>query len=347
MKGRYESFHGGDPEDSFNHAITALHTAAKTSTAPDDHRNLALAYSDLGSYQYSKGADPSAAFLAALDATDRTIELNPDYSLPYFLRGFSLWGLAGHAIRVKEDPEPFFDQAVASYAHGLTIPPENAPAHAEIANILQMRAGWELDQDLSPVDTLDAAFSWVDQGLEINSNLSTLYLMRGQLKLLEGRWLMIASASPKASFEESRSALETAIEKLPDEAANFRALAELHASRAEWLGEPDRPCEEEAEQGLAATAKALEIDPNLAAALAVRAQLLLLKSKAAPDENARSDLWALARAAMEHALELNPMIRSERPSLITELDMEQEEPETGDPKKPLSKRSGPSGSVVG
>jgi serine/threonine-protein kinase len=69
-------------------------------------------------------------------------------------------------------------------------------------------------------------------------------------------------------------------------------------------------------EGLKQVELALRLDPSLAHAHAIRGGLLLARARRTEDSGARREALSQARAALAHALELNPLLRREyEPSL--------------------------------
>jgi serine/threonine-protein kinase len=88
----------------------------------------------------------------------------------------------------------------------------------------------------------------------------------------------------------------------------------LELARVHWrLAEASPPAEASTSvtEGLAQVAKALQLDPDLAPAHALRGALLLIQARTVREAERRLDTLHQARTALARALALNPLLRRE------------------------------------
>jgi serine/threonine-protein kinase len=131
-------------------------------------------------------------------------------------------------------------------------------------------------------------------------------VLTADLRLLEAAWARRQGRDDGPALSRALEGAKTAAAASPYADA-YRALASVYLALAET--HPDRATPDPVAAGLAHAASALRLAPDLAEAHSVRGRLLLARARAARGASPNPADARLARAEIERALALDPLLR--------------------------------------
>ncbi|MEW6367653.1 MAG: protein kinase [Acidobacteriota bacterium] len=342
-KGYYQMERGQDPRESFRQAIHCLEGAVSLDPRVHSHAdNLGIAYRVLGKYEMQHGLDPDSSFRHAVDAFGKAIEINPANVSVYSNLGNVFLNRAAYQSEIGVDVRPTLDSAIRNYSKAIQLNPSITPPHHNSGSAYVQLAEYGLQTGQDPRKGLELARMHVRNSLLISAYSATLVLMGrtyvadaayelkhrlpfnaaargrkwlqealsknpkeadahrylGRLELLQARWQIKNSKDPRPYFERARAALNNALALDPD-AENYTTLADVYRWKVQW-----RPSLTDVQSGLDMVEKALSVNPNLAAAHAIRGSLLRVQSQLTGDAAAEQE----ARESLRRAWDINPRL---------------------------------------
>jgi serine/threonine-protein kinase len=301
LKARWQMEHGQDAIPTLQRCIEDKTVAAEAGN-PNELAMLGNAHYLVATVLVDRGRDPSEHVQAALQACDEALELDAERGFPWIIRALAFYPAARFDRLNGRDPRDTVAEAVEAMERGLELDPTNAEGFAERALLLAERARWEVDEGGSPLVTVAGAESSVQRAIKLNPAQVLSYRARGDLALLEARWRLAAGQDARSALERAEVAAERMLEVRPGDAEGYRLRAEAALVKASQADETARP--RAIEQGLEAVTRALEVNPRLAPAELIRAELLELRARLVGSEDDRR----AARAARARAAELNPLL---------------------------------------
>ncbi len=312
LLGRTRAGRGLAAEAAYRESIEGYSTAAVGATNPEVFRNLALVQTDLGDYLLSRGEDPRPVYQEAVASAERAIGLNPTYGLPQLVRGMAFEGLARYAARTGGDPGSAAGEALRSCAEAARLRPGLSEAWLRAAQITLFEAAAAVRERRDPRPLVASTRGSLRQARAVDPTSLDADLIQVRLDTLLARWRAARGESPERSLATALALLDRACAD-SDRSECQLVRAELQIERAAWALRHGGSAAQLIEAGLAATARVLAVNANLAEAHALRAQLLSLQATAAPD----STTAAAAQAALARALGLNPLLAGELTDLST------------------------------
>ncbi len=301
--GRHRAAHGGEAIPAFEHSISSYADAAKNSSDPEIFRNLALVQTDLGDALLGKGGDAESLYRKALVSADRAINLNPDYGLPQLVKGLAYLGLARAARLDGEDPSPALNQArqVLHEAQELRPDLEEIALHLIEADLEQ--AEYQIEQGVSPKVALSSVLEALDSEPASDSLDRKRLKIRGYICAAD--WEIKGERRPHKLLEEVTRLGKEVFDSGESGAEDALALARIHLLKASLLREDVDVARQEIADGLEMASAALKINPLLAEAEGVRAELMWRLYQL----TGYSEDLSLVREAMKKANQLNPKLR--------------------------------------
>jgi hypothetical protein len=272
----------------------------------------------LARYEWDVGADPAGSIEGALDAYRSAIAKNSIFVHAHgnvaIVRVFE----AECALQRGEDPGEMVRDAIAASRRALGLKPDHYQAYINIAHAHFVKGRYLLNDDLDPGASVAEGVAAIEKALEINPNDAMSHYILGRLLLLDGRWDKSRGHDPTASFERADGALEEATRLDPASWQYYLEIATIERSRAEWLVDRGEPRDEPIDLGLAWVEKSLAINAELADALGLRGELLLMKAALEPASAKRAELLRRAEESFSRAIETNPNLSRTYEPLLTE-----------------------------
>ncbi len=293
MLGRHEMEHGVDPGPSLHHAIDAFGQAIKINASnPSVYNNLGNVYLNLASYQSGVGVDVRPTLDSAIQNYSKAIQQNPSIPPPHVNCGTAYLQLAEYEIQTGQDPRKDLELARKHLRDDLLITTYSRTL-ARMGRTYLVEAAYEMKRHL-PFNAVARGRKWLQDALSKNPKEVEAYRNLGKLELVQARY----SNGPEPYFERARAALNTAIALDPD-AENYTALADVYRWQIQW-----RATLRDVQTGLEMAGKALALNPNLAAAYAIRGSLLRVRSRITGDPAAEQE----ASESLRRAWSLNPRL---------------------------------------
>ncbi|HEX6737895.1 MAG TPA: hypothetical protein VF310_06485, partial [Vicinamibacteria bacterium] len=273
------------------------------------YNNLGLVYWTRAQTQLQRGRDPSATLEDARRTLARALELNPKG--PYALRAMAGLEMVGARYELWRggDPRPPLQRAREHAQRAVEAKPDYANGFAAWGQVEGLQAEYLLDHggDLGP--SLAAGRQAFARALAINADATDAFLGTIRLEVAAARAAQIQGASPRAHFDAADRAARRLQAAAPADPDTSVATALLHRWRAEWKLAQRQDAAPDIERGLAAAEQALGINAREAEGKALAAALHLLAARQARDEPTRLREAGRARALLQEAFELNPLLR--------------------------------------
>ncbi len=303
LRARFERDHGGDAAPWFERANEMHRQAiARWPNYAYALRNLATNLVEQADHEAQRGRDPRRLLAEAVDLFASVLEENPGSASTLNALGNAYWSLAESELDAGGDPDKPSRQAIDVFTRARRV--VDAPVFAYgIASVHLLRAEVLLDNAGQAGDELAAARA----ALEVAEAPPYFRLPRARLGLLTGRWQAGLGRSPEETFDSTRRELEGILAAGVDEPELELTLAEVCRRHAAWRLARGRPATALIAAGLETAAQALDRDPELAAALAIRGALHLLAAEAADSASIRRARAGEALAALDAAYRINPI----------------------------------------
>ena len=292
---------GRDPRPAFGRAVESLQRAVELSPgfapARDD---LGYAWERTAKYELQRGLDPTSALKRAIASYRTALELTPDAANVHNNLGIALLRRALWVGATGADPTGDLDAAEASLRRALEIDSNYANAYANLGFVLHSRAVALAAQGRDPGSAIAQARSVFARAHAINPALAWSWPELAGLELTAARWAHHHGASQERPMAAAETAVRTAIRLNDRNAVAWQRAAECDLERA--LSDRGSDRQRDVRRGLERAGRALGLNPDLADALLVRAQLLYLSDT----DTAQSA--AKASRQLARAVELNPLL---------------------------------------
>ncbi|MCG6962384.1 MAG: protein kinase, partial [Acidobacteria bacterium] len=270
--------------------------------------NLGVAYWTQGHFEVSRGIDPSKALIAGSRALQRALEANPNDWAAYNNLGLIQNDLATYRLAAGDDPKVELDKAFSYFQSSLSISSDSASTYTNLAGAHSLDAEAELARGADPSQSIAATRQAHQKATTINPDDAEAWLILGQAEVVGCRWLVRQGGSPSPGSARALRALGRAISINPRYVEALSAKAEANRILAEWQAGRHLANADAIRNGLAAAGRALRANPEWAAALAEKGRLLLLAAGTATSTRERHTMATSARASLQRAIELNPML---------------------------------------
>jgi hypothetical protein len=297
-----EAAHGGDPAPEWDLATAGYRRAIALAPGYSDaYVDLGTVFAGRADYEQHRGGDPRPSVAEAIASHAKAIELKADNSMAWLDIGVA-WSIQAEWERAKGiDCAPSVDAEVRANRKVLELKPDYVYGYDNLAAAWYLLGLQRLDRGLDPSDLVGQGRAILAAGRKLDANDAYNAQFGARLELIAARYAL-AGADAAARFTDAEAGIARALALDPENADAYVVAAEIQRWRAEWRkrrGESTAPA---IASGLDAAARALTINPELAQAHAVRGALLALSGK--PED---------ARASLQHALALNPLLARDYP----------------------------------
>ncbi|EPX55259.1 hypothetical protein D187_009466 [Cystobacter fuscus DSM 2262] len=307
-KGNHQWEHGGDPRESYAQAEHHLLQAARSDPAYlFAHMNLIDVYSQRAEYELSRGRNPQEDVNKALQAGERALSLDGNYVLALNQLALAELKLARYLVDSGGDPRPWLERMFQHLERSVSINPRfgRTSLYRAMGHLLEvehaMRDGGE------PTAVLEAGRRALAEANRLDCVWVECRLVSARMALAEAVWAKRRGRPEASLLQQALAEARRAVEMYPL-AETHQLLARVHWRLAEAL--PPGKARPSITEGLTQVDLALRLDPNLAHAHALRGALLLNRARTMPEPE-RLDTVRQARAELERALALNPLLRRE------------------------------------
>ncbi len=306
-QGRYQRERGQDARTAFQEASRHFEQAAQVDPKYlYPLANQVTVYQALASLSLSQGVDPEAEVKRALEAAERGLSVDPNY---YWTMNAAAQAELTHArylIQAGRDPREAIEGARRYLARSLSVNPAHRRTHLWQAMSFTLEATHALQEGHDPGVAIGLGRQAVERAIQ-DAACSDCEIERARVELVAAAWDQRQGRRGTALLQ-ALNAARRAVALYPYYEAH-QQLANVYWRLAETS--PPGEARTAVTEGLKQVALALQLDPGLAQAHAIRGGLLLVRARQEPNAEARRELLVQARAALSRAVELNPLLRRE------------------------------------
>jgi len=309
QRATYERVHGLASEASYAGALEALQNGLSKASSPDILRALAWVEMELAQLRLAEGREAGESLQKAASWLDRAETEGPGSSETRYFSG-SL-----HLLRAADDrmrgtsPQQELGAAVRSLEDGLSTSAEDRHrGHVGVCQAALAEGTWWVEHGRSPEAACARGRAACQRALALRPDLAEGLRALALVELTWARWEAQRGLSPLDSIAKAAALLERATGSNPADAETRLAIAACILQRAAWRLEAGDPVDDDLAAGLEAAGRVLELNPRLALAELVRANLYDLQARAATNPTAVADARRLRDEARTRALELNPRV---------------------------------------
>jgi serine/threonine-protein kinase len=320
LRGEYEALHGEDPRPSYRAASEQEKRSIEL--FPNGFRawnTLGNAYESNGQWEMVHGLDPTDSLTRALEAYRKVEALAPTLSYGYANECvIELYWAQFHRLRGLE-PSPHLDRAIAACERAIAVDGTWTGARSNLAWVYDELAAWQLEHEIDPLPALARSRAALQGALRPGSEFTDPLNALCESHILEGRWAAAHGRDPRPAFAAAQATGRRALAVSGGEAVDtLRILAELDRHRAESQARRGASVAADVRDGLAQAARALQLNPRLALAMAEAGALHLLDARAAGDARARASAAERAQKALQSALDIDGNLQREYRPLLDE-----------------------------
>lgn len=317
-KGNHQREHGGDPRAAYAEAERHLTQAARVDPKYlFAYANLVELYTAMAWYELGQGRNPQADVEKALQAGQQALSLDGNFFGTLNPLAQVELISARYLLDSGGDPRPAVEQALRYLERSLARNATSAQSHLSRAIAHLVMVEHASREGLEPHAALEAGRRALAEALRYGPGLVECRLVGSKLDLAEAAWAKRSGRPVLPLLQRALSEARRAVEMYPYFETHLQ-LARVHARLVETL--PPGEASTSLTEGLAQAEKALQLDPNLAPAHAVRGGLLLARARTMREAARRLDTLREARAELARALELNPLLRREYEETVREAE---------------------------
>jgi serine/threonine-protein kinase len=277
---------GRDPAQLLSAAIASYRASmALDPNLLGPYNNLAIVLQTRGQHEMTNGIDPSATFAQALVTLDSLLQRAPGLLPALYNRGLVLAGRGRYKLMIGDNPGPDLDAAVGCLQNALTADPGDPETMALLAGTHLAMAEHAQTRGDPAGASLAAAERLLRQASTIDPDLCDIHLLTGQAAILLARNKR-GEQQRLAAIEQARSALAQTALCDPSLATAHLELARADYWHAHWSTPSSQERAAACSSGIDAAGRALDLNPGMAEALALRGTLKLMLAGSAADSDA-------------------------------------------------------------
>jgi serine/threonine protein kinase len=304
----YKLKRGLDSNPDLNAAVKNYTDGLRqNSNSPILHEGLALAYLDMAKDEIERGIVPDKSFDRSIQEYGEGIKKGGKESYSAFNRGLAYSSRAEYKVRIGQDPNPELDLAAADFQSILARHSELTSSFLQLAAIRFLRARYDFAREKDPTAELKRARDELNRYLATDNSSAEAFLVYGRIECLAAMWAMKKKSNPDPFFDQAIGKIEKSIQLNRQECDAHLELASIYRWRAQWTNRGGKSAAKWLAAGLEETLNAEKINPRKSETFAIRARLLMLKSRETSDP-------ALSKEAddmLNRALEANPFLKAE------------------------------------
>ena len=305
-RAEYLQNRGKDPRRDFLKADEYYQKAIEINSMREQpHIGRGAVWFYLARDSWNRGGDPNGDLERAEEAYHKALELKPNNHYALNNLGHIDGIRAYHALMEGRDPSAFINRSMEVHEKVLAMKKGVNFALIRLSELHLIKARYLYQQGQDPRTALQQAIAQTDAALANNIRQYEPHLIQGQARTLEGIWLLENAMEWDTSFQKAHESLKMALKINATELTILLALGEWtqYCAAQPNLRNPIR--QKYLDEGLSYIQHALEVNPNLAHAMALKGLLLLIKSEH-QQHPSQDDNAALAVNWLKDALKLNP-----------------------------------------
>lgn len=307
FKAMYEADNGMDPRASVATGVQHFARAAKEDPSyMGAYTNAMNILSVREAYDFAHGRDPRADVKQALERAAKAAELDPKWLPLLNNRGWNELIEAQYDDAALIDPSAALERTEASFQASLDITKEEADTHFGMGLAKYTRALYLIRKGEAAQKELNEARTSLVRASELDAQDPAIRAALARLLMTIARRSAPPDPEHKLLLDEASKVLAEGLRVNPRHAPLHTAQAELHiiAAQDKLAAKADA----ELAQGLEETEKALAINPTHALAHAAKGALYALRASRQTDAARRDEDHRAARASLEKALAINPLL---------------------------------------
>lgn len=316
-RAEYKIQTGDDPQEDLKTALQALGKILEiTPNYYQAHGNLGYTNVLLALYQVIHGLDPRNSLERAMKDLQIAVEKGNATIVNFDWFGIAFLQKAEYERLRGLDPSKSLQGAMNQFQKSCDLNPKAADEFGGICSAYLGQAylkqgSFMLSRREDPEKALQQADAFLQQALAINPQHFLTLRLRAETDLLRGRWEMSRHRSPSTSFEVASSGFQRSAGVNPRDTETWADMAQLCLWRAEWkTGDGALPAQEDVDQGLEMTGKALEVNPQMARALVIRGELCRMQERLVQDPEKRKEWNQRSSDAFQKAGRINPLLKA-------------------------------------
>ncbi len=316
--GKYQIQNGGPAKETFGLSLQSCQKALRNNPGLGDlYVNVGEIYLQLGEYEMKKGGDPTESLTKAVENCRLGKKITKTDSLADNVLGLSYQMFGEYELFKGKDPGRYFHQALEHFQTAVKIQPDYADAYVNLAETYRFIT-IQSKQPSSILHLLGKAKSYNAKAIQITPTHPDYYRQKAYVYLEEAKWQIVNRKSPEAAFLAAQDSVEKSIQLNPNNPESYLAAAELHRWKAEW--HPHSRAAQDVDQGLEMIEKAIQINPQMAKALAIQGVLYVQKFRLENKQEAREMAAKRALEALKNALSLNRHLALEYQTYLQEAE---------------------------
>ncbi|AUX42301.1 protein kinase [Sorangium cellulosum] len=305
-RGRHESLRGLDPEASFARARARCDHVLALDPGFGSARSSRLI---TGIYEAEHlvraGRSPEEVVQQTQLRIDAMRQVDPSWTWAPYWRVWLNHALALHALDAGADPGPALARAQASARE---MAPDAATFPEELRVMLAMlEARVRLARGEDPAPAIQVVRETLDRAIAEEPWDVSDRVRRAEAELLAFQWSADRGRPDAARLDAALAPLGPLLGEPRADPRLYVALAEIHEARAALRAGRREDTSAEIAEGLRRAGEALALNPRSDRALAAQGGLWFLRAAAAPDGAARGEAALRAVAALEAAIQANPL----------------------------------------
>lgn len=302
---QYKFSQGKDPSTVLESAVASFQKAVEIANLWVAYSNLGLSWHTQAEYEMMHGRDPIPSLNRSIEAFRTGLRLHPDHPLFQNNLGYVLRRKAAFELEQGMDPQSDVQASIAALQKSIEVDPKGALAYGNLAIVYNVQSAWQVTKGMDPATTLNLARSALSKTMELNRYLygHPDFPQACAVDLIAARWAIRQGGDPVQFLQQMKEALKASIAMNPQNASAYFSMADTLRTEAEWRISNRESANREIEQALENVIKALQVNPEMAEAMALEGNLLLLRTKT---RGGNSSSISQAVALLEKALERNP-----------------------------------------
>lgn len=310
-RGVWQRNHGIDPSNTHSLGRAACNRAIAAEPRRDYYGMLAMLEVSSAVYDGDHGRDPEPSFERA-EASLRAALAIADDQLDHYTLAHLFIRRAHYRWHHGVDPAPAIAQGLATLTTVTVRDAARADTWAAITDLLALRARMELAQHRDIAPTLTEARAALEKAFAAHRTFELAIRARMELAAVAAEAQLASGGDPSFELAGLGADVQHLRNLHPADGRIHRMACRAELISARWRLARRRSAGAELTRAAAAAARARDIDPTDAHALALSAEIELLRGTAdrAPDDV--HDRTALDRGAAfaERALQIDPLLVS-------------------------------------
>lgn len=300
---------GIDVAPSVENAIDVANRAiALDPTSPIGPYTKALPYVVVAEQRIKMGKSPQEQIGLATQAAEASRTLAPKAALPQHLlcrikRVQALYDIVSGAQATES-----IGKALQCAHDSEALAADASETHESLGGAYLLEAMYSLRNGQNPTSAVEHARKAFGRAIEKDAAGPSARIDLARVEVIAIRWALAEHKISATMFDAARKPLAPLLSEECDDPRIYEIVAEIIELRARWHAASHSSPDDDITQGLVMADRALAKNPNMADALATRAQLHLEQARATHDGQTRAAAARQAKTDFENAFRKNPLL---------------------------------------